>query len=277
VGKTDLSLALAKSLGAEIVSCDSRQVFRGLDIGTAKPTDAERRRVRHHFIDELDLDQAWTAGMFAREAEARIVDILERGRVPLIVGGSTLYLEALVHGMAEVPAAPASIRATVTAEASTEAGRKRLLDELRSGDPATAAVIDAANPHRLARAVEVLRATGRPISSYRAAPARPAFRYDVEVLTRERSDIFRRIDARVDAMLQAGLVEENRRLLDTGVDRDTAALRAIGYREPMSYLMGEIDLEEMIRRLKMNTRRYARRQLTWFRRHPEYRWRELAP
>jgi tRNA dimethylallyltransferase len=277
VGKTRLSLELAETLGAEIVSCDSRQIYRGLDIGTAKPSAAERARVRHHFIDELDPSEPWTAGRFAREAEARIEQILERGGVPLVVGGSTLYLEALVHGLAEVPAAPAAVRRDVSEQAATEAGRERLLQELRAGDPETAGRIDAANPHRLARAVEVLRATGRPISSFRATPPEARFTFRVQVLTREPADLRARIDARVDAMIEAGLVDENRRLLAAGLGPDSPALRTIGYREPMAFLAGEIDHDAMMARLKSNTWAYARRQLTWLRRRPEYEWTTLAP
>jgi tRNA dimethylallyltransferase len=150
------------------------------------------------------------------------------------------------------------------------------MDELRARDPVTADSIDPDNPHRLARAVEVLRATGRPISEFRAAARPPAFSYDVDVLTREPDDLRRRIDRRVDEMLSHGLVDENRRLLEAGVDRNLSALQTIGYREPMAFIAGEITEVEMVRRLKQNTWQYARRQLTWFRRHPEYRWTHLA-
>jgi tRNA dimethylallyltransferase len=275
VGKTQRSVALAQDLGAEIISCDSRQVYRGLDIGTAKPSAEELAAVRHHFIDELDIGEAWTAGRFAREAEERIVDILGRGRTALVVGGSTLYLEALVHGMSEVPAAPSDVRQAVSAQAATPEGRAGLMLELRAADPVTADSIDQDNPHRLARAIEVLRATGRPISEFRAAVRQPAFSYDVEVLAREPGDLRQRINRRVDVMLSDGLVEENRRLKEAGVDRNLAALQTIGYREPMAFLAGEITEDEMVQRLKQNTWQYARRQLTWFRRHPEYRWTPL--
>jgi len=276
VGKTERGLALAEAVGAEVISCDSRQVYRGLEIGTATPPPAELRRVRHHFIGELDPSEPWTAGRFAREAEARIAGILGRGRSPLVVGGSTLYLEALVHGLSNVPAVDADIRAGVSAEASTDAGRRLLLEELRAGDPSTARSIDAANPSRVARAVEVLRATGRPISSFRGAARAPAYRFVVQVLTRPLPLLKARINARVDAMLERGLVEEVRGLLASGLSPEAPALRTIGYREPAAFQAGEIDHEAMVALLKRNTWAYARRQLTWFRRHPEYEWVDLG-
>jgi tRNA dimethylallyltransferase len=275
VGKTERSLALAGALGAEIVSADSRQVFRRLDVGTAKPDPEARARVRHHFVDELDPGEPWSAGRFARAAEERIAGILARGCVPLVVGGSTLYLDALLHGLADVPAAPPELRAELGREAATAEGRARLVEELARADPAAAAAIDAANPRRLVRALEVLRATGRPASSFLAAAPLPAYRWRVVVLTRPRADLYARIDARVDAMLAAGLVEENRRLLGAGLRPDTDPLRTIGYREPMAYLREEVGYEEMVRLLKQNTRRYAKRQLTWFRRWPHAMWVDL--
>jgi tRNA dimethylallyltransferase len=270
VGKTGLSLSLAEQLGAEIVSADSRQVYRGLDVGTAKPSPEELRRVRHHFVDELDLGEPWSAGRFAAAANARIGEILERGRVPLVVGGSTLYLEALVHGLAEVPPGDPDVRRALTARAAEDPGA--LYEELARIDPEGAATLDPTKTQRLVRALEVYRTTGRPWSSYFEARSPPPYRYRVVVLTRDREELYRRIEQRVDEMIGRGLVEENRRLLAAGHRLDTNPLRTIGYQEPIAFLEGRISFEAMVNRLKQNTRRYAKRQLTWFRRCSEYTW-----
>ena len=270
VGKTALSLAQAERLGAEIVSADSRQVYRGLDVGTAKPSPEERRRVPHHFVDELDPGAPWSAGRFAEMANERIRSILERGRVPLVVGGSTLYLEALVHGLAEVPPGDPAVRQALTEQAAENT--TGLFEELRRVDPAGAATLDPTKTQRLIRALEVYRTTGRPWSSFFSARTPPPFRYRVIVLTREREDLYRRIETRVDVMIEHGLVEENRRLLEAGYRLDTNPLRTIGYQEPIAFLEKRISFEEMVRLLKRNTRRYAKRQLTWYRRRSEYEW-----
>jgi tRNA dimethylallyltransferase len=272
VGKTELSLQVAERLGAEIVSADSRQVYRGLDVGTAKPGAAERVRVPHHFVDELPLGAPWSAGRFAEAANDRIGAMLERGTVPLVVGGSTLYLEALVHGLAEVPAGEPGVRALLTQQARAPGGPEALYAELRQVDPAGAATLDPTKTQRLVRALEVYRTTGQPWSSYFTAVTPPPYRYRVIVLTRPREVLYRRIEERVERMLEAGLVEENRRLLEAGFRLDTNPLRTIGYQEPIAYLEGRIGYDEMVRRLKRNSRRYAKRQLTWLRRRGEYGW-----
>ena len=271
VGKTALSLDLAEHLGAEIISADSRQVYRRLDVGTAKPSAAELARVPHHFIDERDLDEPFSAGQFAREATARIVDVLGRGRVPLVVGGATLYLHALLYGLADVPAVPPAVREALEARLASE-GADALYDELRHADPAAAATLDPTKTQRLVRALEVFHATGQPISSFQQQHEALPFRYRVAVLDRDRSALYARINRRADVMLAAGLVDEVRGLLDEGVDPSLNPLRTIGYREPIRYLRGEIDEAEMIRLLKRNSRRYAKRQLTWFRRYPDFTW-----
>ena len=271
VGKTDHSLALAEALGAEIISADSRQVYRGLDIGTAKPSAEELARVPHHFIDEKELGEAFSAGAFARAATARIEEVLARGRVPLIVGGSTLYLHALMHGLADIPPVAAEVRQAVEARLEHE-GADRLYDELRRYDPTTAATLDATKTQRLVRALEVLEATGQPLSFYHQQQAPSPYRFDVVVLNRDRAALYARINLRVDRMLEHGLLDEVRGLLDQGYDLSTNPLRTIGYQEPVAFLRGEIDRQEMIRLIKRNTRRYAKRQLTWFRRYPSYRW-----
>ena len=276
VGKTALSLAIAGRIGAEIVSADSRQVFRGLDIGTAKPSADELKSIPHHFIDERDLGNPWSAGRFAEEANGRIADILRRGAIPLIVGGSTLYLEALVHGLADIPDSDPAIRAELNEQVSTLEGAQNLFEELERIDPEGAETLDPTKTQRLVRALEVYRTTGEPWSSFFAQAEPPPYRYRVVVLTRPREELYARIEARVGAMLDAGLIDENRRLFEAELQLDTNPLRTIGYQEPFAHLSGEIDYDEMVRLLKRNTRRYAKRQLTWFRRRPEYEWVDLS-
>jgi tRNA dimethylallyltransferase len=274
VGKTDLSLSLAQQLDAEIVSADSRQVYRELTIGTAKPPPDELAIAPHHFIDELHLGEPFSAGIFAREATDRIHDIHGRGRTALVTGGSTLYLEALLHGLSGVPETSAETRGELTERLRIE-GAENLFAELERVDPVSAATMDPTKTQRLVRALEVYHDTGEPLSHYHREAQPPPFRSLVFVLTRPRERLYQRINQRVDVMLEAGLVDENRRLLDAGFPPDLNPLRTIGYREPMAHLRGEIDFEEMMRRLKRNTRRYAKRQLTWFRRRPEYVWIDL--
>ena len=271
VGKTSLSLNVAETIGAEIISADSRQAYRRLDIGTAKPTAAERARVPHHFIDERELDEPFSAGMFARDASSRIREVLGRGRVPLVVGGATLYLHALLYGLAEVPAVPPDVRTALEARLAEE-GAEVLYDELRRLDPDAAATLDATKTQRLVRALEVFYATGQPLSSFQGRHEAPDFAFRVVVMERDRAELYARINRRAEAMLEAGLVEEVRGLLADGVDPSLNPLRTIGYREPIRFLRGEIEESEMVRLLKRNTRRYAKRQLTWLRRYPDFTW-----
>ena len=275
VGKTALSVRLAERLGAEIVSADSRQVYRELTVGTAKPEADVLARVPHHFIDELDLGEPFSAGAFAEGAEARIREILERGRVPLVVGGSTLYLHALLHGLADVPPVPAEVRTAVEGRLERE-GAGALYRELERVDAASAQAMDPTKTQRLVRALEVYHGTGRPLSFYHRVQRPPPFRYRVYVLHRDRAALYERIGRRVDAMLEAGLIGEVRGLLARGADPATNALRTIGYREAIAFLQGRIPQAEMVRLIKRNTRRYAKRQLTWFRRFPDFEWLDLA-
>jgi tRNA dimethylallyltransferase len=271
VGKTALSLDLAERLGAEIVSVDSRQVYRGLRIGTAAPSAAERARVPHHFVHERGLDEPFSAGQFADAAAQRIADILGRGRVPLAVGGSTLYLEALVHGLADLPPVEPDVQAELEAHCADPLVRNRLYDELRAADPVAAESLDPSKTHRLIRFVGLLRSGIRPSEAWRNAPP-PPYRFRVVVLDRPRADLYTRIERRVDDMLAGGLLDENRALLHRGAPLDVPALRTIGYQEPLAFLRGDITEDEMVSLLKRNSRRYAKRQLTWFRRHAEYVW-----
>ena len=270
-GKTALSLALAERLNAEIISADSRQIYRELTIGTAKPEPDELARVPHHFIDELDLGTPFSAGAFAEQANARIREILGRGRLPLIVGGSTLYLHALQFGLADVPPVDPTLRPHLESRLADE-GAQALFDELRYVDPASAATLDPTKSSRLVRALEVYHGTGRPLSAYHAEQEPPPFTFNVIVLNMDRKVLYARINRRVDLMLERGLVDEMRGLLERGIDPSLNALRTIGYQEPAAYLRGEIDYKEMVRLIKRNSRRYAKRQLTWMRRYPEFQW-----
>ncbi len=271
VGKTALSLAFAEQVGGEIVSADSRQVYRQLGIGTAKPTAEERARVPHHFIDELDVTKLFSAGLYAEAATARIEQILSRGHVPIVVGGSTLYIEALLHGLSEIPATSGATRTRLMKRLDEE-GAEALFATLQEVDPLSAATMDATKTQRVVRALEVYLDTERPLSSFHADRPVTRFRFIPVVLTRPRPILYDRINRRVDRMLAAGLIEENRRLLDEGIPPSANPLRTIGYREPLAFLRGEMTYDEMVRRLKRNSRRYAKRQLTWFRRHGGYAW-----
>lgn len=270
-GKTAISLEVAERLDAEIISADSRQVYRELTIGTAKPTPDELARVPHHFINELSLEEPFSAGTFAERANLRIREIIARGRTPLIVGGSTLYLHALQFGLAPIPPADTETRNYLEERLDAE-GAVVLYDELQRVDPAAAETLDATKTSRLIRALEVYHTTGKPLSAFHAEQEPPPYRYDVVVLSIDREILYGRINARVDLMLTQGLIDEVQAILEAGFDPSLQALRTIGYREPIAFLRSEINNAEMIRLIKRNSRRYAKRQLTWLRRYPEYRW-----
>lgn len=272
VGKTDLSLALAEEIDAEIISVDSRQIYRGLDIGTAKPEPQELARIRHHFIDELDLTEHLSAGHFAAIALRRIADIYARARVPLVIGGSTLYLAALLHGISDIPSISPEVRDMLKERLGRE-GPAMLYEELQRLDPESARTMDPTKSQRIVRALEVYYGTGKTLSSYHSTAARkPGYDFIPVVLTRDREALYRRINLRVDHMIEQGLLREVEGILKKGYQVEALPLRTIGYREIIRSLRGQIPLDEAIRLIKRNTRRYAKRQLTWFRRFPEYQW-----
>lgn len=271
VGKTRLSIEIAQRLDGEIVSADSRQIYRQLAIGTAKPSRTERARIPHHFIDELDLAEPFSAGRFADEASVQIEQIIARGRVPIVVGGSTLYIEALLHGLSDIPETSAETRKRLM-QRLVEEGPDILFNELVAVDPESAATMDETKTQRIVRALEVYYDTGHPLSWYHSQRTAPPFPFVPVVLNRTRENLYARINRRVDRMLSEGLIEENRDLLESGWDCRHNPLRTIGYREPMAYIRGEVSYNEMVRLLKRNSRRYAKKQITWFRRHSEYTW-----
>lgn len=270
-GKTAISLAIAERLGAEIISADSRQVYRELTIGTAKPTPDELSRVPHHFINELSLEEPFSAGAFAERANLRIREIIGRGRTPLIVGGSTLYLHALQFGLAPLPPTNTETRKYLEERLDAE-GAIVLYDELQRVDPAAAETLDATKTSRLIRALEVYHTTGKPLSAFHAEQHPPPFQYDVTILDIDREILYQRINARVDVMLNQGLIDEVQAILEAGFDPSLQSLHTIGYREPIAFLRGEISHAEMTRLIKRNSRRYAKRQLTWLRRYPDFQW-----
>jgi len=280
VGKTELSLDLAERLGAEIVSVDSRQVYKELTIGTAKPSPEALDQVPHHFIGERSVRDPFSAGAYAEAANERIRAILDRGKRPLVVGGATLYLHALQYGLADIPDVDDEVRARLEERLERE-GKKALYEELQEVDPKQAAEMDPTKTQRVLRALEVYHGTGKTLSYYHEHQPEPPFDYVTVVLNRDRDHLYNRINRRVDRMLEAGLLDEVRTVMDIdGVQLDEPPLSTIGYREPIRYLRGETEYDEMVRLVKRNTRRYAKRQLTWFRRYEEYHWRpapETAP
>lgn len=272
VGKTEFSLDVAESLDAEIVSADSRQVYRELTIGTAKPSKEAQRRVPHHFIGERSVCNPFSAGTYAEDANERIRSILERGRRPLIVGGATLYLHALQYGLADIPDVDDEVRERLEERLQRE-GKQALHEELQEVDPAQAEKTDPTKTHRVIRALEVYHATGKPLTYYHENQPEPPFDFVTVVLHRDREQLYNRINRRVDRMLGDGLLDEVEAVMEIeGVQLDEPPLSTIGYREPIQHLRGEIDYDEMVRLIKRNTRRYAKKQLTWFRRYDEYQW-----
>lgn len=275
VGKSALAMAVAERAGAEIVSGDALQVYRGFDIGTAKPSLAERSRVPHHLIDVLDPTERFSAGRFATLARAALAEIARRGRPAVVVGGSGLYLRALLEGIAPLPPANPALRAELDRRLETE-GLAALRSELVERDPATAARLGAADRQRILRALEVVLSTGRPLSSWLAdrpfgLEPLPARRVG---LTLPRTLLYDRIEARVRRMIDAGWLDEVRGLLARGVPREAPAFQAIGYAQWVRHLAGDLDHEDALRRIVVATRRYAKRQETWFRREADVEWRD---
>jgi tRNA dimethylallyltransferase len=274
VGKTELSLRLAERIGGEIVSADSRQVYRGMDIGTAKASADERQRVPHHLIDIRSPDQPLSVAEYQFMAYATIDAIHRRQAVPFLVGGTALYLRAVVLGL-RIPSAPpdAALRTQLEARLSSE-GVAALFSHLQEIDPATAAVTDARNPRRVLRALEIILSTGRSKVEMEGADP-PPYRILQIGLQRERETMHRRVDARIDEMIADGLVEETERLLAAGYDPALPALTSLGYREIGAFLAGEISLPHAVERIKIETHRFLRHQSTWFRKMEGVVWFDL--
>ncbi len=273
VGKSEIALALAKKIGGEIVSVDSMQVYRGLDVGTAKPDAATQKTIPHHLIDVCDLTEAFDAAKFVQLAKQAVVEIQTRKQVPIFCGGTGLYFKAYLDGLGDAPPADPGLRAEL--EATPLA---KLLEELRERDLVAFEKIDKQNPRRVIRALEVIRTTGKMFSSQRANwPAQSETNNKLHLFTRSADDMRQRIDSRVDEMFRRGLVTETRELLKQGLAENRTAMQAIGYRQVVEHLRGERDLAATIELVKIRTRQFAKRQLTWFRRHGNCEWIELKP
>ncbi|RKU08115.1 tRNA (adenosine(37)-N6)-dimethylallyltransferase MiaA [Candidatus Poribacteria bacterium] len=266
VGKTEIAIQLAQRLNAEIVSVDSRQIYRQMDIGTAKPTAEEQQAAQHHLIDCVDISQTFSVADYQSLADTAIADIQNRGKQVLLVGGAGLYFRAIVDGLFEGPGADPLLRERLDQEAAQQ-GVDVLHERLRACDPASADRIHPNNLVRVIRALEVYELTGIPMSQHQQQWHQGSQRYPFIAfcLTMPRALLYRRIEQRVDVMLANGLIAEVESLLVAGHARDTTALRSFGYKELIAYLDGKCTYLEAVEQLKRNTRRFAKRQLTWFR------------
>jgi tRNA dimethylallyltransferase len=274
-GKTSLALRLAEQFNGEIVNADSMQVYQGMDIGTAKPLPDQCHRIRHHLLDVVPPEVNFSAADFRRGAVAAINDIHNRGKRILVVGGTGLYLRALLEGLVDSPRGDEATRQALESLALQQ-GNAELLRQLAQVDPETAGRLHPNDKVRIIRALEVYRQTGRPISAFREDHGFSGNYYDTLKLgiRVERRELYRRIETRVDAMLEQGMVDEVRRLVAAGYDRDFKSMRAIGYKELCAYLAGECTLEEAVNLIKRDTRRYAKRQMTWFSKDSAINWLE---
>lgn len=277
VGKSEVAIRLAKRLGGEIVSADSRLFYRGMDIGTAKPSPEERSCVPHHLIDIADPDEIWSLAQYKKEARRVIEGIHARQSLPFLVGGSGQYIWAVVRGW-DVPEVPPTLPLRQALELwSLEIGRYGLHNRLTVLDPQAASRIDARNLRRTIRALEVILTTGKRFSEQRTQSP-PLYNTLILGLRRPRPELYERIDARIDAMFQAGLVNEIQDLLESGYSPDLPPLSAIGYREVIAYIQGSITLEEAKVQMRRLTRTYVRRQANWFKPHdPQIRWFRVNP
>jgi tRNA dimethylallyltransferase len=263
-GKTQLALRLCEELGGEVISADSRQIYKGMDIGTAKPTAEEKRRVPHHLVDLIEPDEEFTLVQYQEKAYEAIDDVLSRERLPFLVGGTGLYVKALVEGFSVPRVKPKMARRRALLKEARERGAEALHARLKEVDPTAAARIDPQNVRRVIRALEVYEATGQPISRLQRKEP-PPYRILKMGLAMERKALYQCIDERVDRMMEKGLLEEVKGLVEKGYGYDLPAMSGLGYKQLGLYLRGEVDLAEAVRMIKSETRRFVRQQYKWFR------------
>jgi tRNA dimethylallyltransferase len=271
VGKTKYSIRLAQALDGQIISADSRLLYRGMDIGTAKPSASEQARVKHHLIDVADPDESWSLARYQRAALAAVAAVTDEGQIPLLVGGTGQYLAAVVEGWRPPPGPDHALRGELFAFADQH-GSESLHRRLAEIDPRRAETLDHRNVRRVVRALEIYHLTGRPPSEqqWREPPPYRILRLGLE---RPREELYARIDTRLEAMLEQGLVDEVRGLLEAGIEPHAPALSAIGYRQIVEYLQGEHDLDSAMAEIRRASRRFVRHQTNWFQRgSPPVRW-----
>ena len=273
VGKSRVGVQVAQHFGTEVLTADSRQVYRGMDIGTDKPTADERQGIPHRLIDLADPDETFNTGWYRRAALAEIDRLYTESRLPFVVGGTGLYIRTLVRGLCPAPPADPEVRAELM-QMSQDQGRDRLHAELIRVDPETAARLHPNDEAKVIRALEVYRLSGQPMSAvqrdhgFQEAP----FSTLLIGLQRSKEELYRRIEERIDWQLAHGMVQETRALLDRGYRRDSGAMTGLGYRHVAAHVSGECDYAEMVRLFKRDTRRFAKRQMTWFRKEPGVHW-----
>lgn len=269
VGKTDLCVRLAQHFHTEIISADSRQFYKEMSVGTAKPTPEEQQGIPHHFVDSHHIAETYNAGAFEQDTLKLLDQLFEQHQAVILTGGSGLYVRAITNGMDEMPETDPDIREELTARYQHE-GLAPLLEQLQQLDPEYAARVDQSNPQRIVRALEVCLSSGQTYSSFRKAGAQERPFHIIKIgLNRDRTELYGRIDQRMDQMLAQGLLEEAKALYPY---RAHNALQTVGYKEIFDFLEGKYDWEEAVRLLKRNSRRYAKRQLTWFHKHHDYTW-----
>ena len=273
-GKTRLAVELAKALNGEVLSCDSMQIYRRMDIGTAKPTPEETQGVPHHMIDVIGPEEPFSVGRYVEMADPILQDILSRGKTCVLCGGTGLYVDSLMAGRTFAPYPETGRRQELEAMADRE-GIEAVLEKLRAVDPDSAERLHPGNRRRIIRAMEVYLETGKTITQHNLETQAVPPKYHplwIGLDFTDRADLYRRIDRRVDLMMEDGLLDEIQRLLSEGVPPTATSLQAIGYKEPMAALRGEMTMEEAVEKVKQESRRYAKRQLTWFRRNKEIHW-----
>lgn len=269
VGKTELCLRVAEYFHIPIINADSRQIFREIPIGTAAPTEEQQRRVKHYFVGTHSIEDYYSASMYEEDAVRLINKLLEHDKCALMTGGSMMYIDAVCNGIDDIPTIRDDIR-TEMKRRYEEEGLDALVEELRQLDPEHYAVVDRKNYRRVIHALEICHQTGKTYTSFRVGEKKERpFRILKIGLNRDREELYRRINLRVDEMMHQGLLEEVKRMYPK---RDLNSLNTVGYKELFNYLDGTWTLEEAVERMKGNTRRYMRKQLTWFKRDPEIRW-----
>lgn len=274
-GKTKMGVALAKRFNGEVVSVDSMQIYRGMEIGTAAPTPEEMAGVPHHMIGVADPAESWSVSRFTQEADRCIQDILRRGKLPVLVGGTGLYLDALVRGQTFAAGQQGGAVRLALQQRLAREGAAALLEELAAIDPETAARLHLRDEKRILRALEVYRETGETISEHDRKSREMPNRYDalyIGLSFRDRQELRDRIDRRVDIMVEQGLLDEVRQLLTGGLPRDATALQAIGFKQFLAVADGMATEAEAVEEVKLRSRQYAKRQLTWLRRNPRIHW-----